>query len=204
MKKYLLYSISFFIVMIFGLTNLSAANTPALGGKLSRGVRNLTYYIEQDSLYKPYESVINGAAKDWKGGNNPINGFTQVSNNLYTDMDFYAKSSSFFLLNGTIALTRVYAVKDGSSQEGNYYDLSSIKSKNWYFAKIFINNNNISRLNTAEKQGTMAHEMGHAMGLEHNSSTRYSIMNPAVEGENSRLVNNVQEVDNVTIRALYN
>lgn len=84
---------------------------------------------------------------------------------------------------------------------GSGFELYSINPlvSNWDMNLIEINNPVMPTLSAYEQQGTMAHEIGHAMGLAHNDN-HYSIM---CQLGNGRVVSNPDSDDVNGVNYLY-
>lgn len=176
--------------LIFALSGNVFASSLFLGGKLSRGVTNIYYYV--DSSANGYTTLINNAIDNWivtGYGWNPIE-MAPVASNNGTAIDFYLVSGDD-LASGILAQT-------------SFYNSSEVQldpsSSDWFFAKIEINSSTIGTCSDTIKQGTMAHEIGHSLGLAHQNSNRYSIMCQLGSG---RLVNVVDETSHNAINELY-
>lgn len=169
---------------IVGLLLISLILTPTLSAatfthKLSGGVDEMYYYV--NSSISSYTSEINDAVYNWVHtdyGDNPIYLYP-VSSNYATSMDYYYKGSSGSCgNNGVLAYTTMYANDTSSSINPN--------SRDWDWAEM--NFCSLWKTNTyhgfsayKSRQGTIAHEMGHAMGLAHNTSSS-SIMTQVGSG----------------------
>ena len=186
MKKILSFVV-ILTVMFFGISNVSAMTpTYTHAIRFSRGVKNTCYYISPSA--SGYTSLINTAATKWASLYNMIKN-TPVSTNYATHIDFYAYSPTTdpqHHLNSNInAYTTIWSA--------NGVQMSFDSTQNYFYTEIVINNTkNIG-------SDTIAHEMGHAYGLDHNNSV-YSIMYGTNVG---RMVTTPQSVDNDTVNYLY-
>ena len=119
-----------------------------------------------------------------------------VSSNYGSNMDFYSKKKTYW--NSSI--------RDSILAETQHFDNSEnlVKNgeRNWYYAKILINDDKFreNSFTNEQAQGTIIHEMGHAFGLMHNNSNQNSIMCQTGYG---RIVQRVQSVDNDAINRKY-
>ena len=187
MKK--MWILSILLCCLLLSTSVFAYNP--IGGKFSRGVSNTCYYV--DSTASAYTTRINAAANNWVNtghGWNPIY-MTPVSSNYLTHMDFYGKTTSFWGDSNIRGETRMFT---NSGQDIT----SKAHNTNWMYAEIYVNTSVVST-NTIQTQGTFAHEMGHAFGLDHVSNVnalmhRYS---------NERLTHVVSLDEHNGINALY-
>lgn len=158
---------------------------------LKEGVGNICYYI--DSSASSYTSIINSAINNWVDtgyGWNPIY-VTPVSSNYATDIDFYLRYGDDMSAD-ILGRTTYYNINEGIVNQYN---------TNWFFAKIELNASSLGGYSNDIKQGTTAHELGHAFGLDHQDYNRYSIMCQLGCG---RLVNTVDQTSHNAINALYN
>lgn len=173
------------------MSSAAFALVPKIGGYLSRGVDNMCYYV--DSTASEYTSYINTGINRWtNSGHSPSDfiNMTAVSSNYATDVDYYGYPGEDFLILSAIAQTEFF-----SSSGVNGSGLVP-----YYYAEIRINEDNISDLTSFQKIGTMAHELGHAMGLAENNSNRSSIMCQLSSG---RTVNTVSAEDYATVVDIY-
>lgn len=173
------------------LSNVAFALVPTIGGYLSRGVDNMCYYV--DSSASSYTSYINTGINRWtNSGYSPSDfiNMTAVSSNYATDVDYYAQPEEDFLFTGAIAETTFYA-SDGMEGSGVVP---------YYYSEIRINTDEFPSCTSFEKIGTMAHELGHAMGLDENNSNTSSIMCQLGSG---RTVNTVSSEDYATVVDIY-
>lgn len=141
-----------------------------------------------------YEYQIINAVNNWQspGWYNPIV-FVAASSNAGTMMDIYAKNETFWPTNirvGLLAETRFY---NGSGTQMNPYT-------DYVYTEIFINDTTMHNLNVDNMRGTIAHEIGHTLGLAHNNSNPQSIMCQTGYG---RSVQTVQQIDNTAVVNLY-
>ena len=191
MKKKLLNIGIISTCVTLALSGSAFAIVPTIGGYLSRGVDDMCYYV--DSSANAYTSYINTGINRWaNSGYSPrhfIN-MTAVSSNYATDVDYYAMDAEDMLVYGAIAETLFYS-SSGVCLSGN---------SPYYYAEISINNDIISQCTSFEKIGTMAHELGHAMGLDENNSNPNSIMCQLGSG---RTVNTVSSEDYATVVGIY-
>lgn len=182
------------LLVLAPVTSVSAA-TPYFGKKFQNGVGNVSAWLDYSSGVGYWQSFITFAANNWMYtgvGANPIY-INFVGSNNGSNIDFYRRSNSFWPISGVIAETRFY-LASGSQISPSY--------SNWYYTNIYINHDEYSKPSFSDDQarGTTIHEMGHAFGLAHYNSNKYSIMCQTGYG---RIVQRVQKTDNDTINILY-
>jgi len=168
--------------------------TPAHPYKNTKGIANRTYYI--DSTASNYSTFINNGAASWS----PTITLTQTSSNT-ADVRFSAKDFNQFpppYQANWAAVTWDY----NSSNTNIDYDIY-----NWDYAKIEINSNSgafsSSNLNDKQRNGCIAHELGHAFGLNHYPAPdgTISIMYPTINAPG--VPTTPQSVDHYGITSKY-
>lgn len=190
MKKKLLNVGIISACLTLAMSTVSLATVPTIGGYLSRGVGSICYYV--DSSASSYTSYINTGINRWtNSGYSPtLIHMTAVSSNYATDVDYYAQNASEFIVSSVISET-TYFTSSGVNVSGR---------SSYYYAEIRINRDEISYCSSYEKIGTMAHELGHAFGLDENNSNTSSIMCQLSSG---RTVNTVSSEDYATVVSIY-
>lgn len=166
------------------------ADSLFLGGKQSRGVSNMYYYVDNSAA--GYTTLINNAIDNWVVtgyGWNPIQ-LAPVASNNGTALDFYLKYEdelSYSILGQT-----------------SFYNSAEVQItpaiSDWFFAKIDLNGSSLPSISYENRQGTIAHEIGHGLGLDHQYSNVYSIMCPLASG---RRVYKVDQISHDAINQLY-
>lgn len=173
------------------MSNVAFALVPTIGGYFSRGVSNMCYYV--DSSASSYTSNINTGINRWtNSGYSPSNyiNMTAVSSNYATHVDYYAQEPEDCISAYIIAETSFFS-SSGTNGSGTVP---------YYYAEITINKGEFPDLTSFEKIGTMAHEFGHALGLDENNSNTSSIMCQLGAG---RTVNRVNSEDYATVVNIY-
>lgn len=173
------------------MSSVAFASVPVLGGRLSRGVSDMCYYV--DSTASSYTSYINTGIKRWtNSGYSPSNfiKMTAVSSNWATDVDYYAQEMKEFISPSCLAETSYF------NSNGN----NCSSSTQYFFAEIMINEDTIEDITSYQKIGTMAHELGHALGLNENNSDTSKIMCRLAYG---RTVNTVSAAEYAQVVSIY-
>ena len=170
---------------IIALASLASAQSPPpLGGKYINGIGRLVYWLHPSSYNRTW--MINTAVNAWV--NMPSWMYLiPVSSNYGSNMDFY---SNIPLPMGVLAQTTFFDIGGNQLQY----------TQNWYFTEISLNSGLLSQYNNEHQIGTIAHEMGHAFGLDNAILNPYSIMCKTVSG---RDVQRPQERDDAVGRKIY-
>ena len=181
----------FFMVLAVFMILPFIADAAVFGGKYTRGISRVSYYIDYDSGTGYYEYLIIDAEHNWEspGFTSPV-GMVAASSNAGTMLDIYTEDSNFW--GGD---TSVWG-------ETRFYDQFANQqspSVDYIFTRIYINDSAVHNISATKIRRMIIHEMGHAFGLAHNSNP-YSIMYPYDEGH---MVNTVQQVDVNDLNALY-
>ena len=148
-------------------------STPAYPYRMTKGIGYQTYYV--DSAASKYFNYISNGAARW----NPTVILSQASNNASTAVDFYEEDNDKYsnaVEQGStwLAVTTYHT----PSHENNLLP----EYTGWNFAKISINKDKyltVEPLTTDQRYGTIAHEIGHAFGLQHHIS-KSSLMYPTI------------------------
>lgn len=173
------------------MTSIAFAKVPTLGGYLSRGVDRMCYYV--DSSASSYTSSINTGINRWTNSGYSPSDFihmTAVSSNYATDVDYYAFDEEDFPVSSVTALTTYFSSSGMGTSDARPY----------YYTEILINKDAFASFTSFEKIGTMAHELGHAFGLDENNKNTSSIMCQISSG---RTVNKVSSEDYATVVDIY-
>lgn len=175
--------------VVLAMFILIGANIPVyayntFGYTLNGGVGNYGYSTRNywvDSSASSYTTLIDDAVSSWVHTTSRLSITTPISLSRTT-----TKSSSYFdvyLLampgsSNTVAGTYFYVKNVGCinpNLEG--------PNQNWSWTEIHLNSNSFPTLSVSNsltddqnRQGTIAHEFGHAMGLAHNNNNTNVIM----------------------------
>lgn len=135
-------------------------------------------------------------------GYNKLYPNTRTYNKTNSAVDFYASNDG---RNGVLASTTLYKRVNGNPVIVTWRYLSdrvnsAVPTESWLFSEIHINNDVFQDYNFTVRQGTIAHEFGHAWGLGHNNENVNSIMCSVGYG---RVAQTVQQVDQDAFNRLY-
>lgn len=172
----------------------AATATEAFGGKYTRGITRISWWMSYDNNGGWYEYQIINAVNNWQnpGWSNPIT-FVAASSNAGTMMDIYSQPKTFWatsLQDSVLAETRFY------NSSGSQINPTS----DYYFTRIYLNDGTMHNLSVDPMRGTITHEIGHTLGLKHNNTNVNSIMCQTAYG---RAVQTVQQIDNTAVVNLY-
>lgn len=195
LKEKIVKTVLSLTIIITIITTMSFAMTPMVKYKAIRAPR-MKYYIENGDLNVFQQNKhITSAVNNWEHtghGYNPLY-FTRKSNNKGTAIDFYQKHQSFFGSSSVLGLTRYYI---GSSSKPIYPN-----EQNWLYAEIYLSLDTLAPNPYYIKiQGTIAHEIGHALGLAHYNENIWSIMCQTRYGREAQTV---QKCDSDAINHKY-
>ena len=197
-KKQIYFSVV--AILVFAIISLLSTSvyavTPTFWGACSRGV-HVYYYIDGGSNNVLYQS-IRDAAYNWEHtghGANPIYLYIKSASSG-TAIDFYNTTSGFWGADGQYVLGETFH----RNSSGARIDPDT---SHWLYSEIYLNTDLLNGNYSWERQGTAAHEMGHAFGLAHYTNTtnpNISIMCTTGQG---RTVQTVQPEDNEAINIKY-
>ena len=148
------------------------------------------YYV--DSSASGYTTLINNAVNNWVvtgWGWNPIY-LAPVASNNGTALDFYLKYSDQL----------GYSILGQTTYFNSYEVQLNPATTDWFFAKIDLNGSSLPNISYNNRQGTIAHEIGHGLGLAHQNSNTSSIMCSLSSG---RTVYTVDQISHNAINTLY-
>lgn len=169
--------LSLFMALIFVMISppqkshaYNTYNGHVLNGGVGNWGNNKRYYYISSSA-SGQTSYIESAMYHWiytsedPGVSTPIS-FRRTYDQNSSVMDIYL-GNFYDESTGYIAETEFYIY---SNRVNQYYE-------NWGWTNIKINNPVYGYyLTNFQKEGTISHEMGHVMGLDHNNSDQFSIM----------------------------
>lgn len=150
------------------------------------------YYIT--SAATAHANDITGAAWDWNHTTERVGVTTpawwvRTYNHSYSGMDFYYG----YYYDGWTGIAAV-------TQHILNNNVVSPYVTNWNWGKVKLNSPVFNPLSNFNEKGTVAHEMGHVMGLGHTAGGPYRIMCTLADG---RLVSGAQPDDCWGINYLY-
>lgn len=168
-KKYFSLLTVFLVCFLLGSQSYAAAYITWGTNKLSSGVgnygKNTRYYWVSPGLGSAHKSVVDNAMYKWVNSNGtgaytPIS-FRGTSTQSSSTIDFEPGAWSYGVLGRTY-------MKNGANTVNPMYS-------SWYWAKIEFTSN-FSASNLTIRNTTAAHEIGHAMGLNHNDTISNTVM----------------------------
>ncbi|WP_077893163.1 matrixin family metalloprotease [Clostridium felsineum] len=134
-----------------------------------------------------WNSVFSSTHVNFQGGSSG-----KSATILFAADDFTDKETS----GGALAFTASFAYNDSTKT----YEQVNPNNSNWSLNVIDINKRTIGDLNVFNAQGTIAHEIGHTLGLNENNTNPNSIM---CQEKYRRNVNVPSSDDIAGIRYLY-
>ena len=168
LKKSRIVILSIFFTFMFSMTIYAADyhtwyDRTLNGGVGNYGYNNRYYFIDSSAINAGNETLTVNAMNSWIYTSNivttPISfqrtttkseSIMDIYNGSYYPAEEYIYGETLFWLSGT----RIYPYNpDGS---------------NWAWTQIHLNTVSFNTLSQQRKQGVIAHEMGHVMGLAHN------------------------------------
>ncbi|WP_215532778.1 DNRLRE domain-containing protein [Solibaculum mannosilyticum] len=170
------------------------------GHMLYGDIKNVSYYIHS-SINSANTTAIVNAINSWQYilQNNSVNvNFYRVYSSAGATVSFFDRSYAFENPPGSSesANTQLFI----KLATGNTKRVSASESS-WDYANIFLNQSYISnRMDHFDTQGTMAHEFGHALGLQH-MDYPYALMTQWDNG--FRKVYYPQGADIIGVKKLY-
>ncbi|MGL4589363.1 MAG: reprolysin-like metallopeptidase [Mycoplasmatales bacterium] len=167
MKKIII--ILFLVIVLNPVLTLSAA--PAFSAKLLGGFP-VYYGLSTDAAKRGWTSIVDDAVKSWTGS---VSGVTAKNTGIRNDSqaDFYHSTS----VNGYANASTSYTFAPCTSN-------LNPNNCNWVYTNVTIYGNLMvaNKYSRAAKQGVIAHEFGHVLGLKDFNTSPYSIMCQAGSG----------------------
>jgi len=163
-KKYILI---FNLIAVLGIllfpSKVLAADTPIIGGKLDRHVKRVSTYIGTGAT--SFQVLVKRAADNWSNPGWTSNvGFAYAPNSQGTMLDIYCFPKADFGGSTVIDALTYWHRSDGSM-------VPWPSSGTYRYSIIRGNTDALNKLTIDQRTAVFAHEMGHAFGLDHNSST---------------------------------
>lgn len=182
------------------------------GAKLTGGVRGRKYFLgDLPKMY--YEDEVEAALASWEVDGTVSFSRTTVTSQSVMDIYMFNNNDEFQGANAWVEYynTSKQQVPKSTSKDPNQ---TGDPLYDWYYARLTLNQLNISKLNSNEVKAVISHEMGHVFGLDENgyypdNSTDpedgavyngYSVMCQERWG---RAVDEAQACDRRGVRALY-
>lgn len=171
----------------------STVNAKVYGGKFTRGISRVSYYIDYKSGTGYYERLIIDAEHNWENPGWPSSvNMVAASSNKGTMLDIYTTDKTFW--GGSTNILGETFFYDSKGK-----DMGVPYSQNYIFTRIYLNDTAMHNYSATKDRHVIIHEMGHAFGLDHNINAN-SIMYPEVQGCN---VDYVQQMDINDVNNLY-
>ncbi|MFZ3102306.1 MAG: matrixin family metalloprotease [Desulfitobacteriaceae bacterium] len=138
------------------------------GGVGNYGYNNRAYFVTSSA--SGYSTLIGDAISSWdyttsRLGSNYTTPISIVRTYTQSESVFDLYQITFSGDYNTIAQTNLYLYSTLLTPNGQY------PSQNWGWSRIDFNSNVMPGLSQFNEQGTIAHELGHGMGLAHVSNT---------------------------------
>ncbi len=184
-------------ILLVGTINVNAADFPPyIGGKYTRGISRISWWMSYNNNGGWYEFQINNAIYNWQspGWSNPIT-FVEASSNAGTILDFYSRPSNFWSSSNIIASTTHY-----DSNSTPMHPNNGKISGNYLFVIINLNDGIMHNSEVEKMRGTITHEIGHALSMGENNGNVNSIMCQTGAG---RAVQRVKKIDNDKVVSIY-
>jgi hypothetical protein len=158
-----------FPILIYNTLDAKACNGSYYSGypdfnchTLNGGVGNYGYtnrYYWVDSTASGYSTRIQDAVNSWIYTSATVGVSTPISILKTTTKSNGTFEVHYNAISGTIS--------PGACYQYTYQTQIDPNSSNWGWAKVILNSNTFYSLLATEQQASIAHEFGHAMGLNH-------------------------------------
>lgn len=121
------------------------------------------YWIDTSALDSTYQAYVQNGVSTWVNTSTATSiSFRQTT----TKADGSVEFSEGYLGSGILGQTLFY----------KYNNTVDYLSEDWGWCRIILSVSVLNSLSSSQRQGTAAHEFGHAMGLAHKNSIPSSIM----------------------------
>lgn len=188
----IILSIMVFPLNVYAADYYTYNNHVISGGVGNWGQHRRYYYITSSAVSDGDTTLIQNAMSSWIYTDDKLStpiSFRQTTTQKQSVMDIYA-GNYYAPSTGIIAETLFY------SSSGEINPMNS----NWVWNKIDLNMQVFNTLSLFNMQGSIAHEMGHCMGLNENDHILNAIM---CQLGNGRVVNEPEVFDLRGINYLY-
>lgn len=163
----------------------TAGDKVIVNGVGNWGNNNRYYYIDT-SFTSTYKTLAQNAVNSWIYTTSSVGVSTPISLKSTT----VQTNSVFDILVGSGLSSQVYGQTRYYNSSGEIKpDSKQVLLQNYSWAKCYIN---VTKLNSdgqsnSQKQSTIAHEFGHAMGLSEHNCKAYTIMCQTAEGRTATI-----------------